>query len=526
MEVIHQNIISDQNLALSSAAKNKHSAKEEKGDLFSSPANLNFLSLMQNSLNQTQFFQPNSSLDLTPNQLMNSGNSKFIGSDYSNYSKFSNNESTGTASIASDDYGIKSLESHKDESIGTSGSKDGIKNEEDDNLIKSANKDSKSKLDSQSGKKIDSKKIDQDTAKLAAKALGKAGQEGNDKNQGLNATANHLSEKEKIFNKKMTAHLEKSTHEINGEMGSKEITNKNIQNSMNQEAAYINQKDLKSKNPLKANSSRKVAMETTDLSDKVKKSANNHNHQKHNIVNAKSLALNSEAAKTDEVHVSRETNYVLQNNKKSPANQIEKSGFAATDKFGIKSQISTDIKSNMDSDFSSSSKQQQNGFSMHNMNGAERFSSLSKTEDNPVLRQNLQQQIDQLLQKAKVIIRENGNAQLSTKLNPEHLGEISVKLTLVNGKLKGKFTVDNNQVQKELHEKIGQIFADLKNDGFIVDSFQVDIKNDPGQEQNTKDSFLASVENGLKQNNLTGGENLADQNIELNNNNSARRVYA
>ncbi|MDH4262092.1 MAG: flagellar hook-length control protein FliK [Spirochaetia bacterium] len=211
--------------------------------------------------------------------------------------------------------------------------------------------------------------------------------------------------------------------------------------------------------------------------------------------------VNSDDLKTASQIVSRETISLAASDKKQISqNDNLSSKNLNAEKAIVIDNIKSNLKSNLDSD--SPTGQQHSGYSTH---GAERFNFMNKVDDNLALRNNLQQQIDQMMQKAKVIIRENGNAQLSTKLNPGELGEISIKLTLIDGKLTGKFTVDNDFVQKELNGKLDKIFAELKSEGYVVDGFQVDVKSQSGQEKNFNETLLSAEDRnarGIKLNSL------------------------
>jgi len=199
-----------------------------------------------------------------------------------------------------------------------------------------------------------------------------------------------------------------------------------------------------------------------------------------------------DAVRNAERNVSRETIAIAAFDKKPGVNQndgVSTKGLTADKGFAAEI-IKSNLKSGLDSE--TPTGQQHAGYSTH---GADRLNFMNKADDNLALRNNLQQQIDQMMQKAKVIIRENGNAQLTAKLNPRELGEISIKLTLLNGRLTGKVTVDNEFVQKELNDKLAEIFDELKSEGFSIDGFQVDVKSQEGQNQNFTD---AAVETALR----------------------------
>lgn len=93
----------------------------------------------------------------------------------------------------------------------------------------------------------------------------------------------------------------------------------------------------------------------------------------------------------------------------------------------------------------------------------------------PQVREQLQQQFESLLNRAKIVIRNQENAHLSAQLFPKELGKISVKLALVKGQLHGHFLVDNETVQKELMQKVESLLEDLKDQGFNIADFSVGV---------------------------------------------------
>ena len=93
----------------------------------------------------------------------------------------------------------------------------------------------------------------------------------------------------------------------------------------------------------------------------------------------------------------------------------------------------------------------------------------------PQVREQLQQQFESLLNRTKIVIRNQENAHLSAQLFPKELGKISVKLALIKGQLHGHFLVDNETVQKELMQKVESLLEDLKDQGFNIADFSVGV---------------------------------------------------
>ena len=128
----------------------------------------------------------------------------------------------------------------------------------------------------------------------------------------------------------------------------------------------------------------------------------------------------------------------------------------------------------------SSNKEQGEQSSLQNFNNLNQTqitkTILGKTIELPQLKAPLNQQFDAMLNRAKIIIRDKDNARLTAQLYPRELGKVSLRLTLIDGSLQGRFFVENEQVQKELLARLDQISQDMKADGFEVSEFSVDVQ--------------------------------------------------
>ena len=120
--------------------------------------------------------------------------------------------------------------------------------------------------------------------------------------------------------------------------------------------------------------------------------------------------------------------------------------------------------------------------------GFDRLMQTQRMKESPVMQNQFRQQVDQMFARARIILRENGNANLTTNLYPKELGKISIRLALLDGKLTGLLTVDNEIVQKELHELLEKVIEDLKKDGYEVSHFDVNVRSENGEQtaQNAK----------------------------------------
>jgi flagellar hook-length control protein FliK len=85
-------------------------------------------------------------------------------------------------------------------------------------------------------------------------------------------------------------------------------------------------------------------------------------------------------------------------------------------------------------------------------------------------------QLQQLMQGAKMSVRDNQNATLSLRLHPESLGRMSVNLGLEGGTLVGRFLVENTDAKNALVEQLASVRNELAEAGIAVGEFQVDVR--------------------------------------------------
>ncbi len=129
----------------------------------------------------------------------------------------------------------------------------------------------------------------------------------------------------------------------------------------------------------------------------------------------------------------------------------------------------------------------------------------------PVSTQDPYQVVTQIVDQAKLVTMKD-SAQMVIRLNPEHLGEMTLRISVDNGNVSAAFHTDNQEVRHLLEASMPQLKQDLANQGFKVDN--VDIyaglgnslpdkqQGQEGQQQNksqqqnhqTEQSFFDSVE--------------------------------
>ena len=88
------------------------------------------------------------------------------------------------------------------------------------------------------------------------------------------------------------------------------------------------------------------------------------------------------------------------------------------------------------------------------------------------------EQLQSIIQNAKVFVRDNRNGSFSIRLYPESLGRINVNLGLDKGIISGKFLVDTIETRELLVENISAIKEKLEEAGMSVGEFNVNVRGE------------------------------------------------
>ncbi len=145
---------------------------------------------------------------------------------------------------------------------------------------------------------------------------------------------------------------------------------------------------------------------------------------------------------------------------------------------------STDSVSDMKSTLKEKTQSIYSGEAKFARNDSINNSNLSKIMESPILKYRFNDQFNSLMSRARMIIRNQENASLSANLYPKELGKIYLRLSLVEGSLNGSFTVENDVVQKMLSDRMGTIMNGLKEEGYLVSGFKVDIQSNTSTNEN------------------------------------------
>lgn len=158
---------------------------------------------------------------------------------------------------------------------------------------------------------------------------------------------------------------------------------------------------------------------------------------------------------------------------------------------------SGDEKGNMDRGGSGGDRGQnrENGFMnagrMESVNrtGGEKGQLIAKM---PEFRQSL----EDIMEKAKVTVKDNRNGSFAVKLFPKELGNVNVNLVLENGIVNGKFLVENNEAKNLLLENIESLKEQLLESGVSVGEFSVNVRDDRERfvrDENERKTFNPSL---------------------------------
>ena len=204
-------------------------------------------------------------------------------------------------------------------------------------------------------------------------------------------------------------------------------------------------------------------------------------------------------------NVSRETSNVLLNTGSFASNKTEQS---------LKFTELTDLK------LSQSIKDKENSTNIPNFqtNFKEVKSAPLAFIQDMKLRSQLNEQLNEFISKARMSVKDLDNASMTANLYPKELGKISVNLTLIDGVLQGNFIVENEIVQKALSEKMDILLNNLKEDGYSISSFQVNVQSESASEFASKNTNANDFEKNRKNSNINFLDTALDPNQILNTN--------
>ncbi len=90
-------------------------------------------------------------------------------------------------------------------------------------------------------------------------------------------------------------------------------------------------------------------------------------------------------------------------------------------------------------------------------------------------RESFRDQMQQLLDRARVSVRDNRNANFSVRLYPRELGRLNLSIGLEQGVINGRFLVESGQARDLLLQNLDLIRQQLEESGVTVGEFEVNV---------------------------------------------------
>ncbi len=120
--------------------------------------------------------------------------------------------------------------------------------------------------------------------------------------------------------------------------------------------------------------------------------------------------------------------------------------------------------------------------------------------ETPLARPDLVRQFNEIMTRAQVLVTDTQNARFSVKLFPREIGRMEIDLKLVDGEMKGKIIVENEDVKNEMQNFLQN--KENHSDGEAVDLNKIDIEV-RSESQNTQNSERTPEDTELLQNLVT-----------------------
>jgi len=96
------------------------------------------------------------------------------------------------------------------------------------------------------------------------------------------------------------------------------------------------------------------------------------------------------------------------------------------------------------------------------------------------------QKFESLINRSKILIKNQKNVKLTANLYPKELGKVSLTVSMHEGIISGKFLVDNDAVLKVLNEKMQALASNLSSTDFSLDKFEVSLRQN-GNESSSQE---------------------------------------
>ncbi|MFH0974273.1 MAG: flagellar hook-length control protein FliK [Spirochaetota bacterium] len=104
-------------------------------------------------------------------------------------------------------------------------------------------------------------------------------------------------------------------------------------------------------------------------------------------------------------------------------------------------------------------------------------------------------QLDAVMQNARIVVRDSKNGSFSIRLQPESLGTVNVNLNLEQGVIMGRFLVDSAEAKEVLLENMQSVIERLQDNGISVGEFNVNVRENKSSFSGFREDALPHIIN-------------------------------
>ncbi len=102
---------------------------------------------------------------------------------------------------------------------------------------------------------------------------------------------------------------------------------------------------------------------------------------------------------------------------------------------------------------------------------------ISERPDSVLKNADFRESLQEIIDKARVTVRDSKNGSFTVRLNPQELGSVNVNLVMENGVITGKFLVDSEDAKNMLLGNLNDLKYQLESAGVSVGEFSVNVDN-------------------------------------------------
>jgi hypothetical protein len=135
------------------------------------------------------------------------------------------------------------------------------------------------------------------------------------------------------------------------------------------------------------------------------------------------------------------------------------------------------------------------GFQFFRNNNSSYRNINSSASSNVHNRNAFNEQLQSIIQNARIFVKDSRNGSFSIRLYPESLGKVSINLGLEQGVLHGRFLVDSIESKNLLMENIATIREQLEDAGISLGEFQVNVRDNGERFINQTEDNIFNLKN-------------------------------